>query len=91
MSDFRHGSRRLAIGEWQAARNLLILALMISVCSWQLAGRSHLTTNRQVPFCLFTDPEFARVALWRTKLKRKHSYRLFKIQWKRCCRRAHTW
>src|SRR2546427_12833187 len=28
-----------------------------------LAGRSHVTTNRQVPFCLFTDQEFARVGI----------------------------
>ena len=28
-----------------------------------LAGGNHLTTGRQVPFCLFTDPELARVGL----------------------------
>jgi pyruvate/2-oxoglutarate dehydrogenase complex dihydrolipoamide dehydrogenase (E3) component len=28
-----------------------------------LAGRSRLTTDRLVPFCLFTDPELARVGM----------------------------
>jgi pyruvate/2-oxoglutarate dehydrogenase complex dihydrolipoamide dehydrogenase (E3) component len=28
-----------------------------------LAGRAHGTTGRQVPFCLFTDPELARIGL----------------------------
>src|SRR6266481_5812824 len=45
-----------------------------------LAGRSHVTTNRQVPFCLFTDPEFARVGLSENEAKAQGiPYRLFKI------------
>jgi pyruvate/2-oxoglutarate dehydrogenase complex dihydrolipoamide dehydrogenase (E3) component len=28
-----------------------------------LAGRDRATTGRQVPFCMFTDPEFARIGL----------------------------
>ncbi len=45
-----------------------------------LAGRSHVTTNRQVPFCLFTDPEFARVGLSEKDAKAQGiPYRLFKI------------
>src|SRR6266536_1138764 len=45
-----------------------------------LAGRSHVTTNRQVPFCLFTDPEFARVGLSEQEAKAQGiAYRLFKI------------
>src|SRR6267378_6175479 len=45
-----------------------------------LAGRSHVTTNRQVPFCLFTDPEFARVGLSEKEAKAQGiPYRLFKI------------
>src|SRR5207245_2838147 len=45
-----------------------------------LAGRSHVTTNRQVPFCLFTDPEFARVGLSEKEAKAQGiAYRLFKI------------
>jgi pyruvate/2-oxoglutarate dehydrogenase complex dihydrolipoamide dehydrogenase (E3) component len=38
------------------------------------------TTGRQVPFCMFTDPEFARVGLSETEAKRQGiPYRLFKI------------
>ena len=45
-----------------------------------LAGGSHVTTGRQVPFCLFTDPEFARVGLSERDAKvRGIAYRLFKI------------
>src|SRR6266403_5800021 len=45
-----------------------------------LARRSHVTTNRQVPFCLFTDPEFARVGLSEKEAKAQGiPYRLFKI------------
>ena len=39
-----------------------------------------MTTGRQVPFCLFTDPEFARVGLSEKEAKaRGIAYRLFKI------------
>jgi len=45
-----------------------------------LAGRSHVTTERQVPFCMFTDPELARVGLSETEAKAKGvAYRLAKI------------
>ncbi len=45
-----------------------------------LSGGNHVTTGRQVPFCLFTDPEFARVGLSETEAKRRGiPYRLFKI------------
>ena len=45
-----------------------------------VAGGSHVTTGRQVPFCLFTDPEFARVGLSENEAKtRGVAYRLFKI------------
>jgi pyruvate/2-oxoglutarate dehydrogenase complex dihydrolipoamide dehydrogenase (E3) component len=38
------------------------------------------TTGRQVPFCMFTDPEFARVGLSETEAKRRGiAYRLFKM------------
>jgi pyruvate/2-oxoglutarate dehydrogenase complex dihydrolipoamide dehydrogenase (E3) component len=43
-------------------------------------GGNHVTTGRQVPFCLFTDPEFARVGLSETEAKQQGiRYRLFKI------------
>jgi pyruvate/2-oxoglutarate dehydrogenase complex dihydrolipoamide dehydrogenase (E3) component len=45
-----------------------------------LAGRNRDTTGRQVPFCLFTDPEFARVGLSESEAKQQGvSYRLAKI------------
>jgi pyruvate/2-oxoglutarate dehydrogenase complex dihydrolipoamide dehydrogenase (E3) component len=45
-----------------------------------LSGGNHVTTGRQVPFCVFTDPEFARVGLSETEAKRRGiPYRLFKI------------
>ena len=45
-----------------------------------LAGGHRVTTGRQVPFCMFTDPEFARVGLSETEAKdRGVAYRLAKI------------
>ena len=45
-----------------------------------LNGGTRVTTGRQVPFCLFTDPEFARVGLSEKEAKaRGIAYRLFKI------------
>jgi pyruvate/2-oxoglutarate dehydrogenase complex dihydrolipoamide dehydrogenase (E3) component len=34
-----------------------------------LTGGNRVTTGRQVPFCLFTDPEFARIGLSETEAK----------------------
>jgi pyruvate/2-oxoglutarate dehydrogenase complex dihydrolipoamide dehydrogenase (E3) component len=43
-------------------------------------GGNLVTTGRQVPFCLFTDPEFARVGLSEKEAKGQGiAYRLFKI------------
>jgi pyruvate/2-oxoglutarate dehydrogenase complex dihydrolipoamide dehydrogenase (E3) component len=45
-----------------------------------ILGGNHQTTGRQVPFCLFTDPEFARVGLSETEaIKQDIAYRLFKV------------
>jgi pyruvate/2-oxoglutarate dehydrogenase complex dihydrolipoamide dehydrogenase (E3) component len=45
-----------------------------------LMGKPHVTTGRQVPFCLFTDPELARVGLSETEAKKQGiPYRLAKI------------
>jgi pyruvate/2-oxoglutarate dehydrogenase complex dihydrolipoamide dehydrogenase (E3) component len=45
-----------------------------------LTGGNRVTTGRQVPFCLFTDPELARVGLSEKEAKaRGIPYRLFKI------------
>jgi pyruvate/2-oxoglutarate dehydrogenase complex dihydrolipoamide dehydrogenase (E3) component len=45
-----------------------------------LAGGVHVTTGRLIPFCLFTDPEFARVGLSEKEATAQGiSYRLFKV------------
>ncbi len=45
-----------------------------------LTGGTRVTTGRQVPFCLFTDPELARVGLNENEAKaRGVGYRLFKV------------
>lgn len=45
-----------------------------------LLGGNHVTTGRQVPFCLFTDPEFARIGMSEKEAKAKGiAYRLFKV------------
>jgi len=45
-----------------------------------LTGGKRVTTGRQVPFCLFTDPEFARIGLSEKEAKAQRiAYRLFKI------------
>src|SRR5271163_295032 len=45
-----------------------------------LAGGNHVTTGRQIPYTLFTDPELARIGLTEKKARaRGISYRLFKI------------
>jgi pyruvate/2-oxoglutarate dehydrogenase complex dihydrolipoamide dehydrogenase (E3) component len=49
------------------------------VCD-NLTGGNRKTTGRQVPFCLFTDPEFARVGLSEGEAKERGiPYRLAKI------------
>jgi pyruvate/2-oxoglutarate dehydrogenase complex dihydrolipoamide dehydrogenase (E3) component len=45
-----------------------------------LAGKDHVTTGRQVPFSMFTDPELAKVGLSETEAEAKAiPYRLLKI------------
>jgi pyruvate/2-oxoglutarate dehydrogenase complex dihydrolipoamide dehydrogenase (E3) component len=45
-----------------------------------LAGQPRVTTGRQVPFCMFTDPEIARIGLSETEAKSQGiAYRLVKI------------
>jgi pyruvate/2-oxoglutarate dehydrogenase complex dihydrolipoamide dehydrogenase (E3) component len=45
-----------------------------------ITGGKRVTTGRQVPFCLFTDPELARVGLSEKEAKaRGIPYRLFKV------------
>ena len=45
-----------------------------------LTGGNRVTTGRQVPYCLFTDPELARVGLNEKEAKTRNiAYRLFKV------------
>ena len=45
-----------------------------------VTGGKHVTTGRLVPFCVFTDPEFARVGLSEREARAKGiPYRLFKV------------
>jgi pyruvate/2-oxoglutarate dehydrogenase complex dihydrolipoamide dehydrogenase (E3) component len=45
-----------------------------------LNGVPHVTTGRQVPYCLFTDPELARIGLNESEAKAQGiAYRLFKV------------
>lgn len=45
-----------------------------------LTGGRRVTTGRQIPFCVFTDPEFARIGLSEKEAKAQGiAYRLFKI------------
>jgi pyruvate/2-oxoglutarate dehydrogenase complex dihydrolipoamide dehydrogenase (E3) component len=45
-----------------------------------ITGGNRVTTGRQVPFCMFTDPEFARIGLSETEAKERGiPYRLAKI------------
>src|SRR5271155_3474080 len=50
------------------------------VVSDNIAGGNRVTTGRQVPFCMFTDPEFARIGLSETEANaRDIRYRLTKL------------
>src|SRR3989442_107873 len=45
-----------------------------------LTGGKRVTTGRQVPYCLFSDPELARIGLSETDAKAQRiAYRLFKV------------
>src|SRR5947209_7244064 len=45
-----------------------------------LTGGNRITTGRQVPYCLFTDPELAHIGLHETDAQSQNvSYRLFKV------------
>ena len=55
-----------------------------------LNGIHHVTTGRQVPYCLFTDPELARIGLNENAAKAQGvAYRLFKVPMESNLR-AHT-
>ena len=45
-----------------------------------LTGGNRVTTGRQVPYCLFTDPELARIGLSETEAEAQGiAYRMFKV------------
>jgi pyruvate/2-oxoglutarate dehydrogenase complex dihydrolipoamide dehydrogenase (E3) component len=45
-----------------------------------LTGGNRVTTGRQLPFCMFTDPEFARIGLSEREARQQGiAYRLFKV------------
>jgi pyruvate/2-oxoglutarate dehydrogenase complex dihydrolipoamide dehydrogenase (E3) component len=45
-----------------------------------ITGGNRVTTGRQVPYCLFTDPELAHIGLHETEAKAQGiAYRLFKV------------
>jgi len=51
-----------------------------AVVSDNIAGGNRVTTGRQVPFCMFTDPEFARIGLSETEARaRGIPYRLARL------------
>jgi pyruvate/2-oxoglutarate dehydrogenase complex dihydrolipoamide dehydrogenase (E3) component len=55
-----------------------------------LTGGNRVTTGRQVPYCLFTDPELARIGLSETEAEAHGiAYRLFKVPMETNLR-AHT-
>ncbi len=55
-----------------------------------LNGRDRVTTGRQVPYCLFTDPELAHIGLSESEAKAQGiSYRIFKVPMESNLR-AHT-
>jgi pyruvate/2-oxoglutarate dehydrogenase complex dihydrolipoamide dehydrogenase (E3) component len=52
----------------------------ISIDDANLTGGNRVTTGRQVPYCLFTDPELARIGLSETEAEAQGiAYRLFKV------------
>jgi pyruvate/2-oxoglutarate dehydrogenase complex dihydrolipoamide dehydrogenase (E3) component len=55
-----------------------------------ITGGTRVTTGRLIPFCMFTDPELARVGLSETEAREQRvSYRLFKVSMEAVLR-AHT-
>jgi pyruvate/2-oxoglutarate dehydrogenase complex dihydrolipoamide dehydrogenase (E3) component len=63
------------------------IALMTSCDPRHINGGNHVTTGRQVPFCLFTDPELARVGC---RKRRGEGFRTAcsRSRWKQCFGRA---
>jgi pyruvate/2-oxoglutarate dehydrogenase complex dihydrolipoamide dehydrogenase (E3) component len=71
----------LAIGEVAGSPQFTHVSIDdFRVVHASLTGGNRVTKGRQVPFCLFTDPEFARIGLNEKEAQAKGiSYRLFKV------------
>ncbi|MEO6995141.1 MAG: mercuric reductase, partial [Lacunisphaera sp.] len=71
----------LAVGECAGSPHFTHIAFDdFRIVRDNLAGGNRVTTGRQVPFCLFTDPELARIGLSETEAKKSGIvYRLAKI------------
>ena len=57
-----------------------------------LAGGKRTTTDRLIPFCMFTDPELARVGLNETEARNRGGWITGSsgFPWARCCGLAHS-
>jgi pyruvate/2-oxoglutarate dehydrogenase complex dihydrolipoamide dehydrogenase (E3) component len=71
----------LAVGECAGSPHFTHIAFDdFRIVRDNLAGGNRVTTGRQVPFCLFTDPELARIGLSENEAKKSGvAYRLAKI------------
>jgi pyruvate/2-oxoglutarate dehydrogenase complex dihydrolipoamide dehydrogenase (E3) component len=71
----------LAIGEVAGSPQFThISADDFRVVHANLTGGNRVTTGRQVPYCLFTDPELARIGLSEMEARAQGiPYRLFKV------------
>jgi pyruvate/2-oxoglutarate dehydrogenase complex dihydrolipoamide dehydrogenase (E3) component/uncharacterized protein (DUF302 family) len=74
----------LAIGECAGSPQFTHIAFDdFRVVRDNLAGGHRVTTGRQVPFCMFTDPELARIGLSESEARKSGiAYRLAKIPMK---------
>lgn len=70
-----------AIGEVSGSPQFTHISLDdFRVVHANLTGGKRVTSGRQVPYCLFTDPELAHIGLSETEAQRQRiPYRLFKI------------
>jgi pyruvate/2-oxoglutarate dehydrogenase complex dihydrolipoamide dehydrogenase (E3) component len=70
-----------AIGEVAGSQQFTHISIDdFRVVHANLSGGNRVTTGRQVPYCLFTDPELARIGLSETEAKAQGiGYRLFKV------------
>jgi pyruvate/2-oxoglutarate dehydrogenase complex dihydrolipoamide dehydrogenase (E3) component len=70
-----------AVGDCAGSPNFTHIAFDdFRVVRDNLSGGHRVTTGRQVPFCMFTDPEFARIGLSETEAKEQGiAYRLTRI------------